>query len=1752
MAVVPFDSAPYEMICETGRGAMVSCDQCGTDNPTGAKFCSECGAGLVAKCAACTAKLSASAKFCNECGAATSTRSPSPASSAAAPESQAVRKPITALFGDLVGSTSFGEQVDPETARAVMADYYGFVSSTIEAHDGTVVKFMGDGVMAIFGIPEVAEDDAARAVAAGGALQRRFIAFATGIRERFGVELGFRVGINSGEIVIGDDDADMVGDVLNTAARLEAACEPGTVLVGEDTWRLTRSSIAYEQLDEIHVKGKAGPLDTFRVVGADDPTADAASSDAVIPFVGRGNELATLRSALDDARSSNACRLVTVIGAPGVGKTRLAAELRRQAPGRSFDLRLERQGSSTFAPVADLLRDALGHEQDSRGRDSSGTDSSGTDSSDTGSSDPDGSYTDRAEHDATIDTLIAGHAEAERLAAVLRSFVGDGEQHSTEESFWAVRRLLEHLAAATTIIATPNSTITSTDAAAATDATAAAAAAAATDAAAATAAVTDGPLVVVIDDIQWAEPLFWDLIDHLGEWTAASVLLVCLARPELRDLRPELTVPGRTVTASIALDGLDAENTLELAQRILSTDSLPGELLERIPDSTGGNPLFVRELVNMLVADGVLARSDAGWQLTIDADAIEVPPTIVSLLASRVERLPADEREVLELASVIGTEFDRGTLASIGQASGSGHVGSNEMVSALDRLRRKDLIEPSGAWKGDHPVLRFHHVLVRDASYRRILKARRSDLHERVGHHVAENGRIGDDTDISVGHHFEQAVQYRRELGRSDDATTELAVRAVERLWTAAERALDRQDFSAAGSAAIRALALVGDTPQRDELLLLGCESLISSGDVARVAPLVDELRARGTDARVTAWADCFSAQLWSLTDSDRLDEAERLSADAAKLLDAAGDAAGVAKARLVRSSTLARLGRVGECEAELDRALVAARSADDRRRTVAVLGAAPLAALWGPSKVARAGGRCLDVLRLLRITDASSPAVEATAVRCQGVLDALRGRFESARDRLDASRRSARELGLRQSLCETEMFAGFVELLADDPVAAERHLRLALDGFEALGIGTDIGRVRSLLAQALLRQGRVDEALPLAIDAVESAGQNLQTAMSSRTALAEIRAAQGSHAEAGTLVAEAIEIGERTDVILDHALAHGAAARVMGTAGRDDAARGHAGRAASLLDDKGASVGAARAETATSTASADSGLALSNAATEVAAAWVAALKVDRDRATALSHPEQEMSTQRRMTPHFTMVGEEVNDILASVWDNGEVTSTVLAVRGDNLCLSRRDVVSDGFEEVFLTVIQREGAVVRRTILFDEDQLQEALDDLDARWAEEVPETALMVQVMSAYRLVMRNGSPEGLRALLADDFVAVDRRQIAIERRDRDRFIESHGVLGAIEVTVHAIIRQTETVWLMSGSMVAGVDGSSWDNLFIGGVDADSKLNLYELFEFDAIDTAIARFDELTAAETLELTNSATEIDRLWAGHEATSQDITEPTAPPFTNQVFELQLQIDDIIASGRKGAVIDLLSLDFAAASDGNAHGILGSQVVDREMWASLLEDLPDFGTTGKVENRLIAIAGDDLCLVRTTVDIDGNLTERLCVLESDGESICRVDMLDQTKIIEAQVLMYSRWADQLGLLDDHFMRTMMSKSLTVDPEVLMTLVHPDFEHFEHRQLSYSVDGDYAQMEVSASTLALIDHVVHPAIHRLSDHAIFVHREEVAPDGDATSSLLVVGVQDGLFRTFDAYHLEDFDAAVARYEELQDGNQPDPDEA
>src|SRR5262245_42976155 len=266
----------------------MACTSCGFDNRDGARFCVECGSPLPFRCPNCQAEVQPGQKFCGECGSALTD---SPASAPAAPS--AVRKTVTVLFADLGGSTGFGERTDAEVARQVLARYHALLQETIDAHAGTVAKFMGDGMMATFGIPEIAEDDARRAVAAGADLQARFEELAADIERRHGETLTLRVGINTGEVVIGEGDADLIGDALNVAARLEKACRPGHVLVGEETWRLTRGDVAYEELGEVTVAGRAQPVAVFELA-----TESATAEEVAAPFVGREPEIERLLAVL--------------------------------------------------------------------------------------------------------------------------------------------------------------------------------------------------------------------------------------------------------------------------------------------------------------------------------------------------------------------------------------------------------------------------------------------------------------------------------------------------------------------------------------------------------------------------------------------------------------------------------------------------------------------------------------------------------------------------------------------------------------------------------------------------------------------------------------------------------------------------------------------------------------------------------------------------------------------------------------------------------------------------------------------------------------------------------------------------------------------------------------------------------------------------------------------------------------------------------------------------------------------------------------------------------------------------------------------------------------------------------------------------------------------------------------------------------------------------------------------------------------
>ncbi len=995
---------------------------------------------------------------------------------------------VSVVFSDLVGSTALQELLDAESVRHVMARFYAVMRGVVERHGGEVQKFIGDAVVAAFGADTVREDDALRAVRCAAEMGTELEALNDELEQRWGARLQMRTGVNTGELVISDEGI-LVGDMMNTAARLEQAAGTGHVLVGQVTRRLVHQQVELEEVAPLDLKGKAEPVRAWRLVSVE----SQAVAGIEAPLVGRDRELERLRAALVAAVDARACRLVSVIGSPGLGKSRLAAEFAHAvaADATVLEGHCEASGEGiTFLPVAEVLRAAASiAEDDSSGR-----------------------------VVAKLTAVVPEGPDRDRVVARVAGLLGAGTPAAPEETFWGVRTVLEALA-------------------------------------------RNQPLVVVLDDVHWGQPMFLDLIEHLVEWIRdAPVLLVALARPELRETREALAAAGRRPVDVLELEPLEPDQSRELVGGLLGQVDFPDQLLGRILETTEGNPLFLGELLRMLVDEGSLTRKDEVWVAVGGADAVEVPPTIHALLTARIERLRADERSVVERAAVIGKQFYRGAVAAlVAPPIRSGIDGH------LETLRRKDMVEPEGTYWIDEPVYRFHHVLIRDAAYHLLLKEARAELHEKFADWLeTKAGELVGEHEEVIAYHLEQAHEYRRQLGPLDERGKVLGAQAASRLASAGRRALEREDLAAAANLLQRALDRDAGASEAEIGWDLG-EALLSAGDTASAGAAMERF--------VGPRADVLRAQLAVLTGSGSLEQTLESVTRATEALAATNDAAAEAKGHHVTAQVQAQLGRVADVETSLDRALLAARRGDDRRRITAVLAAAPRAALWGPSPVVRASGRCLDVVRILRMTPGNRH-VEAVALRCQAVLEAMRGRADAAREILAGGRATLEELGLTLELHELAMHAGIVELLAGQPAEASELLRIARDGFAALGVSVSAAQAAALLARALVEQGRDEDALDETEYAEQHAGGDLKTTITWLGARAEALARRREVDVALELANRAVALAEPTDALADKADANMSLARVLGEAGQSEEAHTAADAARALYEAKDHAVG--------------------------------------------------------------------------------------------------------------------------------------------------------------------------------------------------------------------------------------------------------------------------------------------------------------------------------------------------------------------------------------------------------------------------------------------------------------------------------------------------------------------------------------------------------------------------------------------------
>ena len=754
---------------------MLVCSSCGHENPDGARFCAECGTRL----------------------------EPS------ADGSREERKVVTVLFADLVGFTSRAEQMDPEDVRAILEPYHSRLRQELERRGGTVEKFIGDAVMALFGAPTAHEDDPERAV-------RAALAIRDWIREDD--ELQVRVAVTTGEALVAlgarpaEGEGMASGDVVNTAARLQSAAPVNGILVDETTYRATDQKIDYSESEAVTAKGKAEPVRAWEVVQARSSFGIDLGQTQRAPLVGRERELDVLVGALERVRVERSPQLVTLVGVPGIGKSRLVYEL-SQVIEKEAEITSWRQGRSlpygegiSFWALTEMVKAQAGILE--------------TDSANEAA----------AKLERSVRELI-DDSEADWVERYLGTLVGleaaqelRGDHRA--EAFAAWRRFFEAMA-------------------------------------------EQRPLVLVFEDLHWADEGLLDFVDHLVDWAGGvPILVVCTARPELLSRRAGWG-GGKPNAFTLSLSPLDDDETARLLAALLERSVLPAETQAALLQRAGGNPLYAEEFVRM-VTDRELVTGDGD---------LPMPESVQGIVAARLDALPEEEKTLLQDASVLGKVFWLGAAAEIGGVDRQG------AEAALHRLERKEFVRrerrPSVAGENEYA---FRHLLVRDVAYGQIPRARRAEKHKLAGEWLERLGRSEDHAEM-LAHHYGSALELARAAGAD---TTEFEEPARRALHEAGDRAYGLAAYQTARAFYRATLDAWPDDEPRDFELLIRYGRVLNSVDIGTAEPIISEAatlaRAAGDLGRAAEAETVACEMYWLLGRRDEASEhmrvAEELVAD--------------------------------------------------------------------------------------------------------------------------------------------------------------------------------------------------------------------------------------------------------------------------------------------------------------------------------------------------------------------------------------------------------------------------------------------------------------------------------------------------------------------------------------------------------------------------------------------------------------------------------------------------------------------------------------------------------------------------------------------------------------------------------------------------------------------------------------------------------------------------------------------------------
>jgi len=796
------------------------------------------------------------------------------------------RKLVSVVFADVVGSTAFGSDNDPEAVRSVMGSYFERMKAIAETYGGTVEKFIGDAVMVVFGVPLLHDDDAERAVRAAIAMRDTM----TGLNAELRVSLGARVGVNTGEAVAGSGQERqflVTGDAVNVAARLQQGADADEVVVGALTESLTRAAIEYAERPAVVAKGKGEPIKAFRAVRPRSAIPEQARGLPAMraQLVGRQRELRLLLDTFERVRTERRAHLYTLVGNAGIGKSRLVGEVLARIAGANSAQVLRGRclpygAGITYWPLMEIVRDDAGIASD------------------------DGRDTALVKLERRAAELLGGDAGAVRARLAVMLGLQPAEATLPEvpaadvsrEIAWGIRQYL--------------------------------------------AAIARDPVVLVIDDLQWAEPAVFDILDGLAERAEdAPLLLVSVARPQLLETHPGWG-GGRANAATITLDALSGEDTATLISRLLDVDDLPADLRARVVLRSEGNPLFCEEFLRMLIDEGRVERVGDRWRATASAPDVRVPESIHALLAARLDGLADGERRAMQVASIVGERFAASELRALAP--------DLDLSRALAGLRRSGLvIEDRESREADR--YRFKHLLMRDVAYAVTPKAARADLHEAFGGNLerAVGDRRGEFAEI-LAHHAERAFALSSEVRAAREVVEPRARRALELALALGERARQRQDLgllapsAATAAAALAALADGVAAADRVRVALLSANErrLAAAYDEAlagfeRAAALAAELG----EPRLDAEAHLGAAGVLVFAG----DETEFAASPAAHVRDAerlfreTGDRGGEIEAGVLGLEGLWGAGRLSDLITQGEQLLEQARAIGDAARELQI-----------------------------------------------------------------------------------------------------------------------------------------------------------------------------------------------------------------------------------------------------------------------------------------------------------------------------------------------------------------------------------------------------------------------------------------------------------------------------------------------------------------------------------------------------------------------------------------------------------------------------------------------------------------------------------------------------------------------------------------------------------------------------------------------------------------------------------------------